>query len=54
MYEDFALTFTTVKFWATEFKRGCTSLGDDERLGHPKIKFTDDNIAHFYNLILFS
>ena len=41
--EDSAPPFTTVKFWATEFKRHHTSLGDDERSGRPKTATTDEN-----------
>ena len=31
VYGDSAPSFTTVKFWAAEFKRGHKSLEDDER-----------------------
>lgn len=42
---DYALSFTTVKFWEAEFKHGRKSLGDDERLVRPKTPSTDDNFA---------
>ena len=44
-YGDTAPSFTTVKFWAAEFKRGCKSLGDDKRSERPKTATTDENIA---------
>ena len=35
VYGDSATSFTTVKFWAAEFKCGRKSLGDDECSGRP-------------------
>ena len=52
VYGDSAPSFTTVKFWAAEFKRGCTSLGDNERSGRPKTVTTDDNIAQIHQMVL--
>ncbi|KAK5641804.1 hypothetical protein RI129_010351 [Pyrocoelia pectoralis] len=52
VYGDFALSFTTVKFWTAEFKRGRKSLGDDERSGRPKTATTDDNIAKVHKMVL--
>lgn len=52
VYGDSAPSFTTVKFWAAEFKRGRTSLGDDERLGRPQTATTDDNIAQVHQMVL--
>ena len=52
VYRDSAPSFTTVKFWAAEFKRGRTSLGDDERSGRPKIATTDENIAKVHQMVL--
>ncbi|XP_030750541.1 protein GVQW3-like [Sitophilus oryzae] len=52
VYEDSAPSFTTVKFWAAEFKRGRKSLGDDERSGRPKTATTDDNIAKVHQMML--
>lgn len=52
VYGDSAPSFTTVKFWAAEFKRGRTSLGDDERSGRPKTATTDDNIAQVHQMVL--
>lgn len=52
VYGDSAPSFTTVKFWAAEFKRGRKSLGDDERSGRPKTATTDENIAKVHQMIL--
>jgi len=52
VYGDSAPSFTTVKFWAAEFKRGRTSLIDDERSGRPKTATSDDNIAQVYQMVL--
>ncbi|GFX20634.1 HTH_48 domain-containing protein [Trichonephila clavipes] len=45
VYGDSALSFTTVKFWANEFKRRRKSLGDDECSGRPNTATTEENIA---------
>ncbi|XP_026319343.1 protein GVQW3-like [Hyposmocoma kahamanoa] len=50
--EDSAPSFTRVKFWAAEFKRGRKSLGDDERSGCPKTATTDENIAKVHQMVL--
>ena len=52
VYGDSAPSFTTVKFWAAEFKRGRKSLGDDERSGRPKTATTDENIAKVHEMVL--
>ncbi|XP_065671876.1 protein GVQW3-like [Hydra vulgaris] len=52
VYGDSAPPFTTVKFWAAEFKRGRQSLGDDERSGHLKTATTDENIAKVHQTVL--
>ena len=52
VYVDNAPSFTTVKFWAAEFKRGRKSLGDDERSGRPKTATADDNIAKVHQMVL--
>ena len=36
VYGDSSPSFSTIKKWAAEFKRGRTSLEDDPREGHPK------------------
>ncbi|GFU03622.1 HTH_48 domain-containing protein [Trichonephila clavipes] len=45
VYGDSALSFTTVKIWATEFKRGRKSLRDDERSGRQNAGTTNETIA---------
>ena len=52
VYGVSAPSFTTIKFWAAEFKHGCTSLGDDERSGQPKIATTDKNINKIHQMVL--
>ena len=41
----------TAKFWAAEFKRGCESLGDDERSGRPKTATADENIVKIHQMV---
>ncbi|GFV80726.1 histone-lysine N-methyltransferase SETMAR [Trichonephila clavipes] len=41
-----------LKFWATEFKCGRKSLGDDERLGCPNTATTDENSAKVHQIVL--
>ncbi|GFU60617.1 HTH_48 domain-containing protein [Trichonephila clavipes] len=45
VYGDSAPSFTTVKFWADEFKRGRKSLRDDERSRRPNTATTVENIV---------
>lgn len=45
MYNDNALLFIIVKFWAAEFKHVHTSLGDNECSGCLKTAIIDENIA---------
>ncbi|GFY25143.1 HTH_48 domain-containing protein [Trichonephila clavipes] len=52
VYGDSAPSFTTVKFWLTEFKRGRKSLGDDERSGRPNTATTVENIAQVHQMVL--
>lgn len=52
VYGDSSPSFTTVKFWAAEFKRGRTSLGDEERSGRPRTATTDENIAQVHQMVL--
>ena len=51
VYGDSAPSFTTVKFWAAELKRGRKNLGDDERSGRPKTATTDENIAKVHQMV---
>ena len=52
VYGDSAPSFTTVKFWAAEFKCGRKNSGDDERSGRPKTATTDENIAKVHQMAL--
>ncbi|GBP39557.1 hypothetical protein EVAR_26639_1 [Eumeta japonica] len=52
VYEDSALTVTTVKFWATAFKCGLISRRDDKRSACLKSATTDDNITKVHQMVL--
>jgi len=49
---DSSPSFSTIKKWAAEFKRGRTSIQDDERSGRPKTATTEENVAKIHNAIL--
>jgi transposase len=44
IYGDSSPSFSTIKKWAAEFKRGRTSLEVDPREGHPKSATTPEII----------
>jgi hypothetical protein len=46
VYVDPSPSFSTIKKWAAEFKRGCTSLEDDPCEGRPKSATT---LFFFFN-----
>lgn len=50
--KESAPSFSTVKKWAAEFKRGRTSIQDDERTGRPKTVVTDQIVSKIHNAIL--
>jgi histone-lysine N-methyltransferase SETMAR len=50
--KETAPSFSTVKKWAAEFKRGRTSIEDDERTGRPKTATTDEIVAKINNAVL--
>ncbi|GFX83134.1 histone-lysine N-methyltransferase SETMAR [Trichonephila clavipes] len=52
VYGDSAPSFTTMKFWAAEFKRGRKSLGDNECPGRPNTANDDENIAKIHQMVL--
>ncbi|GFW99567.1 histone-lysine N-methyltransferase SETMAR [Trichonephila clavipes] len=52
VYGDSAPSFTTVKLWAAEFKRGNKSLGDNECSGRPNTESTKENIAKVHQMLL--
>jgi transposase len=41
---DSSPSFSTIKKWAADFKRDCTSLEDDQHEGHPKSAATPEII----------
>ncbi|GFY01593.1 HTH_48 domain-containing protein [Trichonephila clavipes] len=51
-YGDSAPSFTTVKFWVAEFKRGRKNLGDDEHSGRSNTANTDKNVAKVHQMVL--
>lgn len=50
--DESAPSFSTIKKWAAEFKRGRTSIEDDERLGRPCTATTDEIIEKIHNAVL--
>jgi len=52
VYGDSSPSFSTIKKWASEFKRGLTSLEDDPCEGHPKSATTPEIIEQFHDMIL--
>lgn len=52
VYGDSAPSISTVKKWAAEFKRGRTSLQDDEREGRPKTATTPEIIEKVHTMVL--
>lgn len=50
--EDSAPSFSTVKKWAAEFKRGRSSIFDDKRSGRPKTATTEEIIKKIHNVVL--
>jgi len=45
-------SFSTIKKWAAEFKRGRTSLEDDPREGRPKSATTPEIVEQLHGMIL--
>ncbi|XP_018317254.1 uncharacterized protein, partial [Mycetomoellerius zeteki] len=52
VYGDCAPSFATGKRWVAEFKRGRTSLADDERSGRLTTVTTTDNIEEIHQMIM--
>ncbi|GFS64397.1 HTH_48 domain-containing protein [Trichonephila clavipes] len=52
VYGNSAPSFTTVKFWAPEFKRGRKSLEDVKRSGRPNTATDGENIAKVHQMVL--
>jgi histone-lysine N-methyltransferase SETMAR len=52
VYGDSSPSFSTIKKWAAEFKRGRTSLEGDPREGRPKSATTPEIIEQVHDMIL--
>ena len=52
VYGDSSPSFSTIKKWAAEFKRGRTSLEDDPREGRPKSGTTPEIIEQVHDMVL--
>jgi histone-lysine N-methyltransferase SETMAR len=52
VYGDSSLSFSTIKKWAAEFKRGRTSLENDPREGRPKSATTPEIIEQVHDIVL--
>jgi transposase len=52
VYEDCSPSFSTIKKWAAEFKRGRTSLQHDPRKGHPKSVTPPEIIEQVQDMVL--
>jgi transposase len=52
IYGDSSPSFSTIKKWAAEMKRGCTSLKDDPREGHPKSATPPEIIEQVHDMVL--
>jgi len=52
VYGDSSPSFSTIKKWAAEFKRGRTSLEDDPREGRPKSTTTPEIIEQVHDMVL--
>jgi histone-lysine N-methyltransferase SETMAR len=49
---DSSPSFSTIKKWAVEFKRGRTSLEDDPRGGRPKSATIPETIEQVNDMVL--
>jgi transposase len=52
VYGNSAPSFSTIKKWAAEFKRGHTSLQDDPHDEHPKSATTPEIVQQVHDMIL--
>jgi histone-lysine N-methyltransferase SETMAR len=52
VYGNSSPSFSCIKKWAAEFKRGRTSLEDDPREGRPKSATTPEIIEQLHDMIL--
>jgi len=52
VYGDSSPSFSTIKKWAAEFKRGRTCLEDDPREGRPKSATTPEISEQVHDMVL--
>ncbi|EFN60336.1 Putative uncharacterized protein FLJ37770, partial [Camponotus floridanus] len=52
VYGDTSPSMTTVRYWFNEFKRGRTSVFDEERPGRPADVVTEEIIQKVHDMIL--
>jgi len=52
VYKDHASSMTTIRYWFNEFKRGRTSVFDEERLGCPIEVTTKDMVNKIHDIVL--
>src|SRR6476619_744441 len=52
IYKDHALSMTTIRYWFNEFKRGRTSVFDEERPGRPIEVTTEDMVNKIHDVVL--
>jgi transposase len=53
VYGDTSLSFSKIKKWAADFKRGRTSLEDDPREGRSKNAVTPEIIEQVHDMVLY-
>lgn len=51
VYGEESPSFTTVKIWTADFKRGRTSVFDEERSGRPKTATNEEMIKKVYKIV---
>ena len=52
VYKDHAPSMTTIRYWVNEFKRGRTSVFDEERPGRPIEVSTEDMVNKIHDVVL--
>ena len=52
VYMDHAPSTTTIRYWFNEFKRGRTSVFDEERAAHPIEATTGDMVKKIHDIVL--
>jgi len=52
IYKDHAPSMTTIRYWFNEFKRGRTSVFDEERPGRPIEVTTEDMVNKIHDVVL--